>query len=600
MRVATSFLLCVLPVCAAPSDSQIHSAAANAIARLQASQKNWYDNDSCSSCHHQFLPALAFREARLHGIPVDEGIAGDDARRAFAVYADLDQAVEHAHLVDPVLGHAYGLIAADAVGVRPSIVTAVYARFLAQRQKPDGHWTEFDERPPQSYSPVTATALAIRVLTIYSHPSLQADTRARIERARQWLLACAPRDTEERTFQLLGLKWATADRTELDRRAKELEAIQQADGGWNSLNGRAGDAYSTGEALAALEEIGVSGPVIERGVEFLLKTQKPDGTWHVPTRLYPPAPLSPDYFESGYPYAHDQFISAMGASWAIMALARALGPGHEVNTPPLAEAAPSKVDPWVETLLFGSSRDLQALLDKGFDPNSMMKSGATALILAAPDPSKLKLLLDHGAKINARSKNGYSALMYTALYSNSTPALKLLLDRGATLNSDGALFHAYPAALATIAGNAEGVILLHKAGGDVNAIYNCAGIQPAPPLILISTFGDVPVARALIESGASVNAADGDGLTALQWATLANQVEMAKLLIEHDADVNHVDKHGMTPLLYAASVDFGDDAMIRLLLEHRASANAKSPEGLTALQLAQKYRHKHLLKALGG
>lgn len=142
--------------------------------------------------------------------------------------------------------------------------------------------------------------------------------------------------------------------------------------------------------------------------------------------------------------------------------------------------------------------------------------------------------------------------------------------------------------------------LLHQAGDSVNDIYIYAGIEPDPPLNLLSTFDDVEVARALLDCGAKVDVTDSDGMTALAWATLANQTEMARLLIEHGADVNHVDKLGMTSLLYAASIDFGDSAMIELLIEHGAKRDARSREGLTAIELARKYHHTHLLKTLGG
>ena len=70
----------------------------------------------------------------------------------------------------------YGLMAADAAGVRPSLVTAVYARLLAARQEPDGHWETTDERPPESYSPFTATAVSLAAIQTHSHANWRADT----------------------------------------------------------------------------------------------------------------------------------------------------------------------------------------------------------------------------------------------------------------------------------------------------------------------------------------------------------------------------------------------------------------------------------------
>src|SRR5438552_18425991 len=63
------------------SPDRIRSAAEKALALIQTSQKNWYGKyqQSCSSCHHQMLPALAYRAAREHGLKFDEAAARTDA-----------------------------------------------------------------------------------------------------------------------------------------------------------------------------------------------------------------------------------------------------------------------------------------------------------------------------------------------------------------------------------------------------------------------------------------------------------------------------------------------------------------------------------------
>ena len=82
------------------------------------------------------------------------------------------------------------------------------------------------------------------------------------------------------------------------------------------------DAYATGEALYALHETGMAATdaVYRRGVEYLLRTQQPDGSWHVKTRA---AGFQP-YFESGFPHHHDQWISQSGTVWAVIALSYAV------------------------------------------------------------------------------------------------------------------------------------------------------------------------------------------------------------------------------------------------------------------------------------
>ena len=122
------------------STARIREAATKAVALIQSSQKSWPSKESCYSCHQQMLPAIAFRAAREHGIPVDEPAAHADAAFAFGFYSNLDRAVQYTHIIDPAMDDGYGLMAADAAGVRPSLVTAVYARLLAARQEADGHW----------------------------------------------------------------------------------------------------------------------------------------------------------------------------------------------------------------------------------------------------------------------------------------------------------------------------------------------------------------------------------------------------------------------------------------------------------------------------
>ena len=78
------------------------------------------------------------------------------------------------------------------------------------------------------------------------------------------------------------------------------------------------NAYSTGKALVALQTAGfsVSDPAYQRGVQFLMNNQMEDGSWYVKTRA---GALQP-YFDNGFPYAFDQWISAAATSWATMAL----------------------------------------------------------------------------------------------------------------------------------------------------------------------------------------------------------------------------------------------------------------------------------------
>ena len=129
---------------------------------------------------------------------------------------------------------------------------------------------------------------------------------------------------------MLGLKWANHDPATRDAALGKLRANQRTDGGWAQTTELASDAYATGQTLFALHEIGI--PVTDesyrRGVEFLLQTQKADGSWYVKSRS---AKFQP-YFQSGFPHDHDQWISAAGTAWATTALAYAAPPAKTVAT----------------------------------------------------------------------------------------------------------------------------------------------------------------------------------------------------------------------------------------------------------------------------
>ena len=586
---------------------RVRDAAARALVAIQKAQAPWYTTNKqvCASCHHQYQPALAYRVARDHGVPLDETIARADATKAFD-FSDVDKAVQYTYVIEPAVDDAYRMVAANAAGVKQNLGAAIYARLLISRQNAQGDWDGFHQRPPSSYSRITMAALGLRAIQLYHHASQKAQADAAVARARTFLEGRTTRETEERSYQLLGLRWAGAARTTLQTLARDLKAAQRPDGGWNSVNGRDSDAYSTAQALVALHDgggVAIIDSSYQRGIEFLLKTQAADGAWHVTSRLHPPAPLSPPYFDAGYPGGHDQFLSMQGASWAVMALSHALEPARPVEPPALPGTEPAGVEPWVETMIFGTRDEVRKLLDGGLDPNAATKSGGTtALMMAAPDVEKMMLLLDRGADVNARANTRYSALMVAAQYQEGDAAINLLLDRGAQVATPATapVFNANPFFLASYAGNAKSLKRLLAAGGKLDEAMIAIGTSRTTPMLGAFKFGDMEVARTLLDLGAPIDFADGNGITMLGRAALNNDLEMARMLIERGASVNVVDKQGMTPLLWASNIDFGDSAMVELLLRSGAKPDARNKDGLTPLELARKFGHANLIPALEG
>ena len=60
-----------------------------------------------------------------------------------------------------------------------------------------------------------------------------------------------------------------------------------------------------------------------KGIGFLLQTQASDGSWHVTSRAVKIQP----YFQSRFPYNHNQWFIMSATAWAAMTLAEAPGAG---------------------------------------------------------------------------------------------------------------------------------------------------------------------------------------------------------------------------------------------------------------------------------
>src|SRR4030095_4542109 len=98
------------------------------------------------------------------------------------------------------------------------------------------------------------------------------------------------------------------------------------------------------------------------------------------------------------------------------------------------------------------------------------------------------------------------------------------------------------------------------------------------PLELAIFQRDLPMVGFLIGRGADVNELTELGVSPLTQATLTNDVAVVKALIAAGADVNLVDQGGETALMHAATVDYGDSAVIDVLLAAGARRDVASPD----------------------
>lgn len=285
-----------------------------ALALLEKQSHNFIRIGGCNSCHAQDLPSAAAGLARERGLPAPKSIPQlSESMRGVSTERILD----------------LGAVGVSSVGwelfdfgmnkVPGNEYTEAVAHYIRTMQTAQGNWrAPQGKRPPMSAGEPLSAALAIYSMQNYTAASETKEAQQAIAKAAAWLAAANPVTTQDRAFQVMGLVWAKADAAAIARSAKALVAMQKDDGGWNQLAHMGTDAHATGQALYALSLSGMAAneAVYKKGTAWLLRNQAPDGSWHVKTRSIWLQP----YFESGFPYGHDQWISAAGTAWASMAL----------------------------------------------------------------------------------------------------------------------------------------------------------------------------------------------------------------------------------------------------------------------------------------
>jgi ankyrin repeat protein len=167
---------------------------------------------------------------------------------------------------------------------------------------------------------------------------------------------------------------------------------------------------------------------------------------------------------------------------------------------------------------------VSALLQRGFDPNTVNPRGQHGLLIALRE-SSLKvvdvLLVHTGTDVEVRTPQDESPLMLAAL-KGLTEVCEKLIARDADINKPGWT----PLHYAATGGHIEIIQLLL----DHHAYIDAASPNGSTPLMMAAMYGTPSAVKLLLDAGADVTLKNSLGLTAVDFALKAKRTESADIL----------------------------------------------------------------------
>ncbi len=186
------------------------------------------------------------------------------------------------------------------------------------------------------------------------------------------------------------------------------------------------------------------------------------------------------------------------------------------------------------------------------------------------DAAEVRRLLDEGASVAAVGEGGATALV-AAAYGDHVEVARLLIEEGADVNAKDATEQS-GYLIPTADGSLELLELMLAHGGDVRSLDSYRGTG----LIRAADRGHVEIVRRLLETEIEVDHVNRLGWTALLEAIIlgdggARHMQIVRLLVDAGANVNLADGNGVTPLEHARRQGFEEIESILEAAGGRAS-----------------------------
>jgi squalene-hopene/tetraprenyl-beta-curcumene cyclase len=305
----------------------------------------WMQERGCLSCHNGAFYLWSHNEARRRGIAADSRPLKEWTD--WALVATLSRGKEGGGL-DTMTQLILGRDLDSPWRGKPERFARSQDPFeviwesIIDRQKADGTWPVEGQlrSPPEITTMWTLLALASRDSTPVPDPArasalglnptlakqmnrIDSELPKARDRALAWLKQAKLEDSTESLLLQVLVQRKFGDPAKADDLRRQLLARQHADGGWSYRNGDPeSNAFATGQVLYALgiEEMGSDHVVVGNAWRYLVKSQRPDGSWRVTTSMVRPKESNPTKADFVYTY--------WGTAWATIGLSRTLPPAQ--------------------------------------------------------------------------------------------------------------------------------------------------------------------------------------------------------------------------------------------------------------------------------